>query len=833
MIEAQIERGSLDGLASNVPRAPGTAAVVIVLEQAVTAVELARLEALGVAIERVENRALAFGRVVSATVDRAALARLRTARFVDRVLLAPAADRPALDRSRELLHLPGHGIENAARERLTGAGVVIADIDTLADVFHPDFFFADAGWYSWIDVNDDGAFTPGTDAVDLDADGVASPNETGRLFRATPMLDPTGSGEAPIRSPDFEPALDWIYADENENDLRDEGPSSGFTDATPAFGEPLFVPDDVDGDGLLDPAERLVRLGTSKLRKVLVNVPGSRRHVFERGVDLSAIRRNYTGGYYGYADALHGSAVVGILAGGVPLPSRRFVGIAPDAELLLGWTVGDPTASALWSLGEAPDVMCFVIAAWSSLPLDGSDGLSAVIDEAAAAGIAPACGVGNIGGSRKHARLSLPAEGTIAFPFAVPEGTRQLTLTLHVRGASTVAPRVLVPGGASTEIDPRAPTGTLADGTRFALSFTHTDRDTAVLALTVSGDGVLTAGDWAIEVDGDGVDHDVHAFLLDSESGTRLGAAFDPAIATDAGTVGLPAVADGCLRVGAMPSHLVSEGEYFRGGPEGAGEVRAFSARGPRMDGELGVHVLAPDNPWAPAPAGELYPDEVGGAVAAPGSYRVFSGTSGATPHAAGVLALLAQSGVRGFDAHRAIREGADGAGLEVPNDDYGHGRLDAAGALGRTISGSPPTISLSASAAAPGETVTITATISDPDGGALEVRWDEGYDGSWDGEYAATLARDLTQIAGGARLKARVRDPQGYVADAAILVALAPAIDAGTPDAGPGPHSAEDGGCGCSTAPRSAPVALFAAALTMLVRSRRAHKRGTQPHAR
>jgi MYXO-CTERM domain-containing protein len=828
MIEAQIEHGSPpDWLIGHLPATPGSAAVVIVLHQAATAGELARLEALGVAIERVDNRPLVFGRVVSATVDRVALARLRTARFVDRVLLAPAAGRPALDRSRELLHLPGHGIENAARERLTGAGVVIADIDTLADVFHPDFFFADAGWYSWIDVNGDGVFTPGTDAVDLDADGVAGANETGELVRAA-TLDPTRPGEAPIRSADFEPALDWIYADENENDLRDEGPASGFTDATPAFGEPLFVPDDVDGDGLLEPAERLVRLGTSKLRKVLVEVMGvAGRHVFERGIDLSAIRRDYTHGIYGYADALHGSAVLGILAGGVPLPSRRFVGIAPDAELLLAWTLTrDQSASAVWALGEAPDVMCFELGTWSGIALDGSDAGSAVIDEAAAAGIAAACAVGNIGGARKHALLSLPPEGSIVFPFEVLEGTRRLTLTLHVRGASTVAARVLTPGGASVAIDPGVRAGRLGDGMGYELAFRHTDRDTAVLTLAIfdtggGGTDPLTAGGWSIEVDGDGVDHDVHAFLSDSESGVGAGAAFDPAIATDASTIQLPAVADGCLRVGAMPAHLESEGAYYRGGPEAAGEVRAFSGRGPRIDGVLGVHVLAPDNPWAPTPAGELYPGTPGGPIATPGAYRTFSGTSGAAPHAAGVLALLAQNGVRGADAHRAIREGADGAGLEVPNDDYGHGRLDAAGALGQTISGSPPTISLSTSAAAPGDTVTITATIADPDGGALEVRWDESYDGTWDGEYGSALARDVVQTEEGARLKARVRDPEGYVAEAAILVALVPAIDAGIPDAGAGPNPSEADGCACSAGQPSA-TALIAVALVMLVRARR-----------
>ncbi len=46
---------------------------------------------------------------------------------------------------------------------LTGKGVVIGDVDSGIDIFHPMFFFADGGSYNWINVAGDGVFTPGVD----------------------------------------------------------------------------------------------------------------------------------------------------------------------------------------------------------------------------------------------------------------------------------------------------------------------------------------------------------------------------------------------------------------------------------------------------------------------------------------------------------------------------------------------------------------------------------------------------------------------------------------------------------------------------------------------
>jgi len=89
----------------------------------------------------------------------------------------------------------------------------------------------------------------------------------------------------------------------------------------------------------------------------------------------------------------------------------------------------------------------------------------------------------------------------------------------------------------------------------------------------------------------------------------ELGArrSLDPAVATDRATLGVPSVADHCIAVNAQPDHLETPAEdwfhFFyevyavpQGYADRDGQIRAYTPRGPRLDGLMKPDVTAPDN---------------------------------------------------------------------------------------------------------------------------------------------------------------------------------------------------------------------------------------------
>jgi len=834
-IDPAIERALHAGVPGQ-RSARGQAEVIIVLDADADAAMLSRLHAAGANLHKAEGRTLSHRRFVPTRIDAAALENLARLKGVRRIALAPARSPLPMEHSAALLALDAARGARPALDLLTGKGIVVADLDSNAEVFHPQFFNADAGWFDWIDVNANGALDPGVDAIDLDRDGKAGAKEKAVLLRQQTMY--AWYGDFVDARPDgFDPSIDWLYFDDNGNKERDYGKDKGFDDKSAALGEPLFVPDDVNRNGKIDVGERVARLGTSKFKKIYVHIEnwGSFDHVFERGVDLSSHINNYTEGAYGFDEALHGSGVLSIVAGDVPLVGRRWVGIAPDADLILGYELASSTGVGLtWALEQKPDVVLHEMAAWTGVPLDGSDVLSTMVDESVQKDqVTHSCPVGNTGGARKHAQVQVAAGAEKTFTFDIPSFGSQgnanyVQLSLNIRGAAGLPVRIQEPDGSSYDLSAAA-SGYLGNGALYWSTKETSSRGTYFFDLYLYSDQSAKApaiGTWTVTLTGDAqkAAH-VDAYLMDDISSWGLGAAFPPSIADDTRTIGVPATSDHCIAVGAHPGHPSSSAEpWFGDEPEAQTEVRSYSGRGPRIDGVQKPDVLAPDNPFVAAPhiIGGAYGDTPFGGV------WPFGGTSGAGPHVTGVTALLAQAGVRGDAAREAIRSGAikDPVAGTVPNYDYGWGRLSAAGAFGASDKGAPPALQLVAvpASAAAGAQIELRPTATDADGdtGSLQLKWDDGYDGSWDTEYAAVTPRVVTKT-GEARepFKARVRDGSGRIAEAVVWVGVAPPVE---PDAGPTDGGATDGdapeggipavivggsgggedGCGCRAAGRS-----------------------------
>ncbi|MBI2864513.1 MAG: S8 family serine peptidase [Chloroflexi bacterium] len=200
-----------------------------------------------------------------------------------------------------------------------------------------------------------------------------------------------------------------------------------------------------------------------------------------------------------------------------------------------------------------------------------------------------------------------------------------------------------------------------------------------------------------------------------------------------AGTVNSPGSLDVAFAVGATDS---------------ADVVASFSSRGPSPTGRTKPEVSAPG---------------VSIRSSYPGSYAYMSGTSMATPHVSGILALLEQAkpNLLPVEALSLITSTAQPWGASQPNNDYGWGRVDAYGAVALAMQAGllRGTVSGSGGSLVAGATITVT---NQNTGAQVLARAGQ------DGFYSLALSAGFYDVRAGAF---------GYAESATMRVA----VDAGT----------------------------------------------------
>jgi len=605
---------------------------------------------------------------------------------------------------------------------LTGEGVTVCDSDSGVDVFHPSFFRADGGYFAWHDANGNGRLEPAIDGVDWWNDGVPVVLQVlngvvSTSFDDTPLF---GSND-----PNLRVGMDWLYADLNLSGVREHGRPAGFSDVDPGMGEPLFVVDDVNENGIVDAGEKLVLLGSSKLAAVRVD-----GKVYRRGEDLVDAPRD--------EDIGHGTSSTGVIIGGQRGLSTK-VGISPGADFIMANRYDDSAliSHVAFCIDEGARVVLHEYAPWYGYHLDGSDPLEQLIDDSSLdEGVAHINPAGNLSTSQKGYKRLLPAGQTTSIEIVAPPDSPYGKFRFF---ASTLLWRDVDRDLGVVIEDPTGYSVPLPD-TGFIYEEFHDDlfiyaerfdsnRGTARFDVYIfDPDYVLDIdhGNWWLHVTdpgtaGDG-DIEVVAHVADDVSGWGQGIYFPDFVSEDH-FIGYPGTADYGIAVAAYTGN----GHVF-GNP---GERAFYSGRGFRIDGVDILSISAPDDPIA---AG--YHD---GSEA---SYSIYGGTSGASPHVAGAAALLIQSdpSLDGEQVRSRIRDGAyvDQHVGTAPNHDWGYGKLR----IHQSIYGAPP-----AAGTAPniepidlevyvGEPTRVEVVVSDPDGGPLVVQLDRDYDGTYDESF-------------------------------------------------------------------------------------------------
>jgi subtilisin family serine protease len=633
---------------------------------------------------------------------------------------------------------------------VTGAGITACVLDVGLDVMHPVFFRADGGYVDWIDVDRDGRFTAGVDTTASGAilgvlDSHVFDYQDGYFF---------GSDD-----PGLQAGLDWVYADVNGNGARDRGSAAGFTDATPSFGEPLYAVDDVDDDGVLDPGERLVALGSSKVRTYFAN-----NVYYTRGTNLIDAPAEGT---------FHGTASSSILLGG-ERGLGRFVGLAPDAELVMVRlaTTAELYFNTDFCLSQGARVVLHEYAPWQGFALDGSSALEDLITTSTAGGVAHIHPAGNLSGSSKAYRASLPAGGALTIPIDVParigeEAPTLFGFSLLWRNERELALTFRDASGTEVAVGSDVQQLPFHDGMTVASSHETSSRGTSrtdIYVFSAMDAGVaLSAGTWTVDVDdvgpGGGEPTELFAFVQDDASGWGIGARFLEGMSEDH-LIGYPGTSDVSIVVAAYTGH------GFDGDVPG---TRApYSGRGQRIDGFALLSVSAPDDPIAAA----HFQSE-----AAP--MGPFGGTSAASPMVAGAAALLfqadpARTGARVRDELRggALADAATGA---VPNADWGYGKLRVYKSLTGIdpAPGAPPAIVARPTHLDVKETATVAFDVSDADDdpASLRIELDRDYDGVYEELLAGPSFSVRYTKVGVHHLKLRATDPSGRTGEALARV--------------------------------------------------------------
>jgi len=625
---------------------------------------------------------------------------------------------------------------------ITGEGILIADLDSGVDWRHPDLWFADGETYPYVNATSTG-FLNGTDAVDLNRDTALTPDET--LY----ALDLNRDGI-------YQPLTEWLWAD------------NVTQNAFPDLGEPFFVVNDTLGNGLLDGDDSLVMLGTPKTRYI-VEMDGDpvvpHQLVWERSVNLTSSTHKDTSVYGGG----HGTSVAGILLGG-QLGYRKWVGVAPDAELMMIRVIGDDhttlsiDAGLAYANATGADVIIVEIGSWTYHYLDGSSPIEQMIDDLVADGIPVIAPSGNLGAKDKHCKFTTASNVPYLVDWMLPPAGGEVTEDINevyitvlsvdptdfqLCNFSLIMDRSSFPNYTITiYLHPGIGYGNFYPEmglTNFVVEsfISESTRGTSMLGIWIHGIlPTTTVPFWHKLNVTTPAPTFMHGYISDDVSSWSGGCTWTSDVSDDY-EITWPSTADSAISVASYNTRYGT-----------VGELASYSSRGPRIDefkkqsvGAPGgfdiVSAYANGTPWLAwyNENGNLPFDEQFG------SYRLFSGTSAAGPHVAGCAALMLQADPTvGYQVKTIIESTArvDGFTGLIPNDYWGYGKLDADAALSVVLTDTAPPVfdSYGRIPTIPNATESVTITVNVTDASGVDTVILSYYNGtawinvtmSWDG---------------------------------------------------------------------------------------------------
>jgi subtilisin family serine protease len=411
----------------------------------------------------------------------------------------------------------------------------------------------------------------------------------------------------------------------------------------------------------------------------------------------------------------HGTHVAGIAAGDGSSSASGYIGVAPDADIIFvktTFTDADIIDGITYIKNKAVAAGEPFVINLSLGSQDGAhDGTSAderAIDEVLAdTGCAIVVAAGNEGEDQIHADSTVSQGGSIVYQFSIPQYTSsgtaqddyvdfdmwygaedQLTVSVTSPRGSVVS---AISGSALVSTQTPAGDGDVEIVNASEGVGLNGLNECAIFIFDAVANKPPRAGTWQIKISGVSVAKGGGAYDIWLSDASMSGAEFTSGYSFRK-LVGSPGTSKKAITVGsyetkfAWPSIDTHTYAYTEG--DRTGNYSTFSSMGPTRDGRQKPEICAPGQAIVSTLSMTSSPDSSD--IVPDGKHVVMQGTSMATPHVAGVAALLLQGkpSLTSDQLKNAITSSARRDALTGPvNPQWGYGKIDATGSMGTVLS--------------------------------------------------------------------------------------------------------------------------------------------------
>jgi subtilisin family serine protease len=350
----------------------------------------------------------------------------------------------------------------------------------------------------------------------------------------------------------------------------------------------------------------------------------------------------------------HGTAVMGVAAGngqgtGNGIPARTYSGVAPEASIIMVKTDFYDShiidgINYIFNRASSLNIPAVVNLSLGSHygPHDGTSAFETAIDSSLGPGRMLVAAAGNNGAARVHAKFTIPAFSWDTLLISIPAGYPDIDLDLWHDGKDKYDCIMKTPSGNSLSCLPYTQASSSLGGGNAQLfnQVNSPSNGDGEIFLTLSS--LTEFGEWKLlffrEADSIGTG------VIDAWSANEKALFNNHAIYQ--GTVIEPGHAKRVLTVGAYATRntwSALDGSTYSYPSILLGQRSGFSSIGPSRDNTLKPEICAPGQNIATAQSSFAANKSQLNVIMTDGKHRICSGTSFASPHGAGVVALLLQ----------------------------------------------------------------------------------------------------------------------------------------------------------------------------------------------